>query len=230
MARTRLLIHIGYHKTGTSWLKKFVFENPTIGFFCANGRHLRRSLIFPHVLNFDPSICRKHLQPVLRNAYEKHFSPVLSVERLSGSPHSGGYDSKEIADRLAQAFPQAKVLIVIREQRSIILSSYKQYVNVGGSCSLNNYLQPPARGRGRIPLFSFDHFKYHRLIEYYISLFGLPNLLVHPYELLKLNDHRLKVGGFKARLRRLKGKRLKDGGFRPRAKLPTVGLKPPIGK
>jgi hypothetical protein len=46
----------------------------------------------------------------------------------------------------------------------------------------------------------------------------------------QLNDHRLKVGGFKARLRRLKGKRLKDGGFRPRAKLPTVGLKPPIGK
>ena len=45
-----------------------------------------------------------------------------------------------------------------------------------------------------------------------------------------LNDHRLKVGGFKARLRRLKEKRLKDGGFRPRAKLPTVGLKPPIGK
>ena len=45
----------------------------------------------------------------------------------------------------------------------------------------------------------------------------------------ELNDHRLKVGGFKARLRRLKGKRLKDGGFRPRAKLPTVGLKPPIG-
>jgi hypothetical protein len=50
------------------------------------------------------------------------------------------------------------------------------------------------------------------------------------YQLDHLNDHRLKVGGFKARLRRLKGKRLKDGGFRPRAKLPTVGLKPPIGK
>jgi predicted amidohydrolase YtcJ len=72
----------------------------------------------------------------------------------------------------------------------------------------------------------------------------IPDYRIVPYEAIRhytqsaayaafeeaLNDHRLKVGGFKARLRRLKGKRLKDGGFRPRAKLPTVGLKPPIGK
>ena len=50
--------------------------------------------------------------------------PVISHERLSGYPHSGGHDSKEIAHRLAAVFPNAKVVIVIREQKSMILSNY----------------------------------------------------------------------------------------------------------
>jgi hypothetical protein len=64
--------------------------------------------------------------------------PMVSSERLSGNPHSGGYDSAVLAERLHQVFPGARVLVMIREQRSMILSSWAQYVRVGGACLLRS--------------------------------------------------------------------------------------------
>jgi len=68
----------------------------------------------------------------------------------------------------------------------MILSTYGQYVAVAGTCSLERYLSPPQHGRGRIPLFNFDYFQYHKLISYYINIFGRQNVLVLPFELFKI--------------------------------------------
>jgi len=181
------LIHIGYHKTGTTWLQRFLFDNPDAGFWGAFKRDKKslELLVYTNSLDFDANECKRYFYQLIRNAIANSLVPVLSQERLSGSPHSGGYDSKEIANRLAGVFPEGKVLIVIREQTSMILSTYSQYVNKGGPCPLTNYLQRPSQGRGKAPLFNFDHFKYHRLIGYYINLFGKANVLVLPFELLK---------------------------------------------
>lgn len=181
-----VLIHIGYHKTGTTWFQRNLFNNSAIRFALPfSNQELLPVLVYPHALDFDPQICRKHLQPALREAENRGLFPVLSNEDLSGNPHSGGYASKELADRLAAAFPEARVLIVIREQKSMIVSTYKQYVKVGGTCSLVDYLQPPTYDRQRIPLFDWDHFKYHRLIKYYLCLFGRSRVLVLPYEFFR---------------------------------------------
>ena len=100
-------------------------------------------LIYPNALDFSPQICKKYFYPKLLEATTGGLIPVLSYERLSGNPHSGGYDSKEIANRLVQVFPDAKILIVIREQKDIILSTYKQYIIEGGACTVKRYLHPP---------------------------------------------------------------------------------------
>jgi len=113
--------------------------------------------------------------------------PVISKERLSGSPHSGGYDSKSIADRLAAVFDAARVLICVREQRSIIASTFKQYVRAGGPLPLARYLHPPRAGSRKLPMFRFDHFEYDRLVAHYMRLFGSEHVLVIPYELLVLD-------------------------------------------
>lgn len=183
------LIHIGYHKTGSSWLQQLFFNNPLFGFLSPFEREkeIGEYLIYHNSLDFSIEDCKNYFIPGINKAIGDGLIPVISYERLSGNPHSGGYDSKEVANRLAQVFPTAKVLIVIREQKSMILSIYKQYVIDGGACSLDRYLYPPSCGKGRIPLFSFDHFKYHRLIECYIDLFGKSNILVLPYEILKDN-------------------------------------------
>jgi hypothetical protein len=111
--------------------------------------------------------------------------PVLSAERLCGDMLYGAYDSARIARRLADTFPEARVLVVFREQRQMILSSYRQYVSTGGLLSLEDYLQPP---RPRYPHpwpFSPVHFEYDRLIALYRELFDEARVLALPYELFR---------------------------------------------
>jgi hypothetical protein len=142
-------------------------------------------MVLPMPLTFDAQVCRSEFEPKLLEVASRGLVPVVTAERLSGNPHSGGYDCKELADRLHDVFPDSRVFIVIREQIGMILSSYKQYVRVGGTASLNDYLDPPfyRRSRGlRMPLFRFEYFEYHWLIEYYRELFGSDNVLVLPFE------------------------------------------------
>jgi len=72
------------------------------------------------------------------------------------------------------------VLIGIREQRSMILSSWAQYVKAGGPCSLWRYLH--AAYDARRPGFRFEHFCYDRLIAHYQRRLGRDRVLVQCYE------------------------------------------------
>lgn len=180
----RPLIHIGYHKTGSSWLQKHLFDNLDVGFVSPFSRpDMKALLVNPNALDFQREKARALLLPPILGVSKRSMTPVLSEERFSGNPHSGGYDSKEIANRLRSVIPEARVLIVIREQKGMILSTYRQYVLIGGPCSLNAYLHPPSTKR--IPLFDFEHFKYHRLIALYQELFDRSNVLVLPYEMFQ---------------------------------------------
>lgn len=185
-----LLVHIGYHKTGTTWLQLGLFRNEEAG-LCAPWTvpELRDQLVVVDGLDFDPQAAWDYFRPNLEAARARGSRPVLTWERLSGNPHSGGYDSKVLADRLAATFPGARVLIVIREQRAMLLSVYKQYVKIGGAATLERYVEPTERIR--VPLFNFRFFAYHRLIRYYREVFGAERVLALPYERLRRD-----VGGF----------------------------------
>ena len=183
------LIHIGYHKTGSSWLQRELFGRTDRGFHplapdCDQGeldpRSFARRFLWISPFDFDPAALREEAEALTNQPHSGRL--VISHERLSGNPHSGGYDSREIADRLHQVFPNALILIVLREQSSMILSSYRQYLKVGGACSLTDYL---SKGDGIRPSFSPAHFCYHRLIGHYQELFGRANTLALPYELLR---------------------------------------------
>lgn len=177
----RPLVHIGYHKTGTTWLQGQVFASTASGFSLLGGA---QRLIAVNAFGFKPRKVRKQMERQMGEARARGLTPVLSSERLSGAPHFGGYDSELIADRLAQVFPHARILAVIREQTNMFLSIYKQYIRRGGAASLRQYLAAPKDGYW-MPQFRFEFLEYHRLIARYQDLFGAANVLVLPYELLR---------------------------------------------
>lgn len=183
----RVLVHVGYPKTASSWLQRFVFENSRTGFrplFGSDSAMRREALehfVRPGPFTFDADLCAKRFHPAVRDAEALGGVPVLSYERLAGTPHSGGHDSRDIADRLHAVLPGARVLMVVREQRSMIQSAYRQYVRNGAVGSIGAYLDPPRDGR--LPGFCFEFFEYHRLYGHYAKRFGSTNVLVLPYEL-----------------------------------------------
>ncbi len=176
----RPLLHIGYHKTGTTWLQRYVFGDPMAGFSQMGGA---QRLIAVNSFDFRPKRVGKQMGRKLDQAQAQGLVPVLSSERLSGEPHFGGYDSEPIADRLAAVFPNARILVVIREQTSMFLSIYKEYIRRGGAASLRQYLAAPSDGYW-LPRFRFEFLEYHRLIRYYQDRFGAESVMVLPYELL----------------------------------------------
>jgi sulfotransferase family protein len=180
-----VLIHIGYHKTGTNWLQRELFDKAATGYRWLGKRpetHPVWGLVADHALEFDAAKVRGDLESRLQKAEKRGLLPVVSLERLSGHPFSGGHDSSQIAERLKQVFPDSRVLAVIREQRTMIVSTYKQYVKAGGACSLPEFLDPPTRHNWRVPWFHLRHFEYDHLIRKYHALWGAENVLFLPYE------------------------------------------------
>jgi Sulfotransferase family len=180
-----VIVHIGYHKTATTWLQQHVFGNPRTGLQTVGklgDDHPVRQLVRARPLEFDATVSRGQFEPLLRAVLDAGLVPVVSDERLCGHPISGGHDSKEIANRLKEIFPKAKVLVVIREQRSIIVSTYKQYVMSGGASSLAEFLEHPVSDSMRLPGFDPRHFEYEHLLRYYRGLYGPDGVLVLAFE------------------------------------------------
>lgn len=185
---TNILLHIGYHKTATTWLQQVLFSNTENGFDSSWDRgQITNDFIKLDAFTFDHIATRARYETGIINANKAGIVATLSHERLSGYPASGGFDSRLIADRLFTCFGEANILIIIREQKSIIRSWYTQYIKDGGSMSLRRFLELPQESLFRTPLFSRNYYKYDVLIKYYQNLFRKNRVLVLPFEMLAID-------------------------------------------
>jgi hypothetical protein len=176
-----LLIHVGYHKTGTTWLQRILFQ-PVYGYRqIMHHEDVFRWFLRPHGLIFDAAATRAHIES-LRHSAENGLVDVISSEILVGNPHFGGRESDAYADRLKAAAPDAKILITIREQLRAATSEYMQYISRAGAMKPAAYFDDaPVAGYAK---FAPEHFEYHRLVGRYRQLFGPENVLVMTQEAL----------------------------------------------
>lgn len=175
----RLLIHIGYHKTATTWMQRLLFF-PVHGFHpLANHDQVSEHITAPHGLQFDPAPMKRLIADGLKSV-PPNGVPVVSSELMSGNPFFGGRESDVYADRIKAIAPNARILISIRAQLRILPSIYMQYLTRGGTMSWQQFFEAPA-ARG---YFGFDlaHFEYDRLVALYQRLFGGENVYVLPQE------------------------------------------------
>ena len=148
-----VLIHVGLHKTASSWLQKFYFSEEKFGFWNpAAAQHPRTPIKGTGQLlyrspdgglidddDFDANNVRNLLKEVAKPA---GLLPVISNEGMAGHPFSGGFNRLAIAKRVNDVFAKPKVLVVIREQNALIMSSYMQYLKYGGWHTPERFIQP----------------------------------------------------------------------------------------
>ena len=189
------ILHIGYHKTATSWFQRHVY--PTL----ASHRYIERQLVRSTFLagdafGFDPQAARNAL------CLDDPSSPppILCEEDLSGVLHNGsasGFIAREVARRLHATMPDARVVIFVRGQAGAAASWYQQYLREGGTAGIHRYLFPEAyRHLGhvrpfKVPHFCFSQLDYRGLVERYDDLFGQDRVIVLPYEHLAQDCPRL---------------------------------------
>ncbi len=188
MVQGSWVLHVGWQKTGSTWLQKSVFPRlPDVEFI--GKRYPMRaedwSLQLFNTIHFvdDLEFSADRIAEVVR-AHTAHVPlskvRVLSGEGLVGNPWHAGFDSKRNADRLQAIFGPAKILFTVRNQGDMLESLYKQYLLEGGTCRFETLLST----RSQHADFRMEHLQYPRLIRYYESLFGADQVRVIPYELL----------------------------------------------
>jgi hypothetical protein len=181
----RVAVHIGYHKTATTWFQQIPFRNhpriaPLLGgseFGVVASDDFLRQIIFQRDSDFNPADARSLLGeragPLVTASRD---TLVISAERMSGHAASGGYDAVRIADRLHATIPEARVLWVLRHQAEAIRSEYKQIVLAGWPGSLKDTLAPtPKMKTVGVDL---AYWEYERLLSAYVDRFGRDRVMV----------------------------------------------------
>lgn len=180
-----VLFHLGLHKTATSSLQEdfFTHENG----FLQNGE---KSWLLPTFVNkfcSEPTSSEElnEIGRFMLDAKSKNLTPVISHERLSGYPYSGGYDRQSILYRIRGTELNPKLLLVIREQKAWLYSAWKQTITDTGAISLKNFVnEAPLENHSRMPGVRLEYLNYARAVTDLFSMFGKENVCVVPMEML----------------------------------------------
>ena len=176
-----LLIHPGFHKTGTTWLQRRVFGDSPC--FANLFTHDEVDEIFVRPGDFAFSADRAARLIAQRRDHAPGRTAVISSEILSGEIFTGSLRSGELARRLAEATGgQAKILLTVRSQHAWARAFYIQYVKRGGRMPPDRYFTH--RPEPGFAWFRLDQLQFGQLADFYASQFGPQNVLVLPQEWL----------------------------------------------
>jgi hypothetical protein len=181
MTTPPLLIHVGYHKTATTWMQRRLFTPPLGYHQILDHEVIADHFVRPHGFAHDAGAAAAAVAQAVA-ATPSGLVPVMSAEFLCGNPFYGAREATEVAHRLQAAAPGARILVTIREQVAAIASTYMQYLQRGGALSPREFFaETPVMG---YPTFCHAHFRYDRFVGLYAGLFGAENVLVCNQELL----------------------------------------------
>lgn len=126
-ARTGPVVHVGLHKTATTWLQRAFF--PLVGRLANDSRR-----------PWDDPV----ISGLVRGGrvHQVDDDAIISAERLSGYPGAGWQDADLIADRIQDAFPGARIIVGTRNHADWVPSLYRQLVYEGETRKLDTLLSP----------------------------------------------------------------------------------------
>lgn len=188
MISQQRVVHVGYIKTGTTFLQANVWTIPKNGMALAGGLDSRAiltdALIVCDDYVFEPGETRSRLSQFEDPLRLEDQIPVWSEETLLGNPPTRDYEATAKAARLHRVFPDAKILITIRRQQDMILSMYGEYLLGGGTLAFDSFIGDGNEPLSYTPILRPEFLLYDRAISYYQGLFGAENVLVLPMEML----------------------------------------------
>jgi hypothetical protein len=172
--------HIGLHKTGSTFLQKKVFPHLKD---CFSVSYFSNKKYFKEVENlqkFNPLNFKKKKIDNLLKLKNKKKNILLSSEQFSGS---GNFSQIAALNNfynnfffIKKFFPKAKIILIIRNQKDIINSYYKDEVSRGLTLNFEKWVGNNIKNN------SLNYFKYDILVSFLFKQFGKNNVIVGFFE------------------------------------------------
>ncbi len=176
---SQLLLHIGFPKSGSTYLQKWFEKNPSVYYqpkYMAQG--FLNAWELAKYAQFSPSPPQSYVLSC------EDLTLFQSERDLVGLRDTYDFNHRRyqenVCEMLHQLFPTAKILIVTRSYKTIFQSIYSQYLAMAGS------LEPEAFIKANHALFS-SMLDYTYVINLYREKFGKDRVIVMPYELMRDN-------------------------------------------
>jgi hypothetical protein len=168
------LLHIGFPKTGSKFLQRWFDAHPQLnhreGAIAGYGNVyeiVERAVAPPDGVLYHVTSSEGFTAPL-----RVPGSRIISYDEPSDLRRA----RENTCRSLAALFPAAHVLILTRGFRSMLVSSFSQYVRIGGDVPLEQVFTDPATEHA---------WDYDDVVRMYRNAFGADKLLVMPYELLR---------------------------------------------
>jgi hypothetical protein len=186
-----IILHIGYHKTGTTFLQDKIFSNLSkqevifLGqpFFNKNFKNFFQNLKDINELSFDNEFFKNSFIKLLDENYPDYKDKmiIVSLESL----HSGfdwfGREVVYMSKKIQSVFPKAKIIIGMRTQATYVEAIYKEFIIHGGKISFQYFLY-------KSQYFKFilkDKLFYEKVVKLYYKLYSKEQVFVYLQEQMK---------------------------------------------
>ena len=184
---TRHLIHVGYPKTGSTFLQEWFQQHPEFryvsrgvaGFRSVNHMCVEPGGAFRYYVTSSEGLAAPHSSVA-------NLRPPRPGE-TPRPPERFKEKQAEVCDVLRTLYPGSRILIVTRGFREMILSGYSEFVRLGGT------LDPEGMCRAlgtRLAEDEHHYLDYDYLVGLYLEAFGAENVILLPYELLRDDQRR----------------------------------------
>jgi hypothetical protein len=193
----KVFLHIGYPKNASTSLETFLFPSIPNSYYVGRRYRGESSYSSPEVEEVMENIVMQdstlfsleYSKEIIYKDIELNSNESENIIVSSESFTNNVIDRGVIAERLYAIFPNAKILLIIREQLSSLLSMYSFLVTEqGGNINLS-YGKPSVKSFNQWILSQeefkhrsyYETLKYYNLIKYYKKLFN-NNITVLIYE------------------------------------------------
>ncbi len=195
-ARVDVLVHVGLHKTATTFLQESFFgalKNATFVHaphrLGPNPNPIQRfvaELLFRNAATLDVPAHRKAIEAFVD---AQPGLTIVSSEALFGWPFENHVNFRTNADLLAEVMPGAKIWLVLRRQDTWLESAYSQVLKQGLSTSASRFTNYADGAFGdfnwniyRGPNLDVRDLDWGPYVRHYQRRFGAANVHVQPFE------------------------------------------------
>ena len=170
-----IILHVGMHKTGTTFLQWNVFPYVDANFLW----HIFYKSWLKNLLKPDKQVDYNLIKQKLNKLLTTDKINIISEENIYTYQFTKEDERFKILDRIKKIFPQAKIIIGTRKKEENLVSWYVEYVAVGGTLDYQGFLDN---------YMNLEKLNYEPYIKKLKEYYGEKNVFVYRMDELRKNQ------------------------------------------